>query len=408
MNLFLPSLIYRRASAALLLLTAGSWLVAAEDFCLNCHDHQKQREQFLGSAHAQAGVICRDCHGGDAKAKDETAHLAADFQRPDNKKAIAAMCARCHSDVRRMNPYGLSTDQLDHYKTSKHGEQLFGKNDQKVAVCTDCHGVHNILKARSPQSPTHPSNIPRTCGHCHSNATLMAGYKLRSDVVEQYQTSHHAHLLQKGDLSAPTCVTCHGNHGARPPGVAEVSQVCGKCHVRQAELFGKSPHAEPAALGLFGGCISCHGNHGIQKASLDLFAEACVKCHAKDAKQLGVRDQIAGLLRQTTTDYESAAAKVREATRRGLATDDEQLQLQEAHTQLTQLEALQHTLAISLLQPVAVRAETAVKETLKGVAWLENVENWKRRALIPIWAFLVVMAGLFAAKRRQIDKREGK
>lgn len=308
-----------------------------------------------------------------------------------------------------MNPYGLPTDQLDRYKTSKHGEQLFGSNDQKVAVCTDCHGVHSIFKVRSPQSPTHPANIPRTCGRCHSDAKLMAQYKLPSDVVEQYNTSYHAHLLlQKGDLSAPTCVTCHGNHGARPPGVAEVSQVCGKCHVRQVELFGKSPHAEAAAAGLFGGCISCHGNHGIRKASLNLFAEACVKCHAKDAKPLAVRDQLAGLLRHATADYESATAKVREATLRGLSTDDEALQLQEAHTQLTQLEALQHTLTLATLKPVAERAESTVKETLKGIAWLEHIENWKRGALIPVWVFLVAMAALFALKRRQIDKHDDK
>jgi cytochrome c553 len=25
----------------------------------------------------------------------------------------------------------------------------------------------------------------------------------------------------RGDLSAPTCSTCHGNHGATPPGVAQ-------------------------------------------------------------------------------------------------------------------------------------------------------------------------------------------
>ena len=237
----------------------------------------------------------------------------------------------------------------------------------------------------------------------------MAEYKLPADVVEKYKTSYHAHLvLDKGDLSAPTCVTCHGNHGARPPGVAEVEQVCGKCHVRQRELYEKSPHAEVAAAGGFPGCIGCHGNHAIQKASVSLFAQACVKCHSTDPKQLAVRDEIAGLLQRANADYNAAAAKVREATLRGLATDDEQLLLQEAHTQLTQLEALQHTLTPATLKPVTERAESAVQETLKGVTLLEHVENWKRGALVPVWVFLVVMAVLFAAKRRQIEKRKEK
>jgi Cytochrome c3 len=397
-------------SALLCPVAALAWLAqpvfSAEEGCVNCH--QKQQQLFAPSAHAEAGVRCHDCHGGDPKAKDKTAHAAKDFQRPDSKRAIAELCAHCHSDVRRMNPYGLPTDQLERYKTSKHGEQLFGHNDSKVAVCTDCHGVHDIFKARAPQSPTHPANVPRTCGRCHSDEKLMAEYKLPANVVAEYKTSYHAHLvLDKGDLSAPTCVTCHGNHGARPPGVAEVEQVCGKCHVRQRELYEKSPHAEVAAAGGFPGCIGCHGNHAIQKASPSLFAKACVQCHEKtDHKQLAVRDELAGILQKANADYNAAAAKVREATLRGLATDEEQLQLQEAHTQLTQLEALQHTLTPATVKPVADRAENAVQETLKGVAWLERVENWKRGALVPVWVFLLAMAGLCAAKRRQIKRRD--
>ena len=97
-----------------------------------------------------------DCHGGDPKANDETAHATDNFKRPDNKRGIAELCASCHSDVRRMNPYGLPTDQLDRYKTSKHGEQLFEHNDQNVAGCTDCHGVHDILSVEGTGQPHLP------------------------------------------------------------------------------------------------------------------------------------------------------------------------------------------------------------------------------------------------------------
>ena len=94
----------------------------------------------------------RGFHGGDPKATDETAHATDNFKRPDNKKAIAELCASCHSDVRRMNPYGLPTDQL-RVQDSKHGEQLFEHNDQNVAVCIDCHGVHDILAPQSTGQP---------------------------------------------------------------------------------------------------------------------------------------------------------------------------------------------------------------------------------------------------------------
>jgi predicted CXXCH cytochrome family protein len=345
--------------------------------------------QLAVSIHAQ--LKCADCHA---------VHAAA---FPD-KRAIAELCASCHADVRKMNPYGLPTDQLERYKTSKHGEQLFGHDDQKVAVCTDCHGVHDILKAKSPQARTYPSNVPATCGRCHSDDKLMSQYKLPADVVDQYRTSYHAHMvLEKGDLSAPTCVTCHGNHGATPPGTVEVGQVCGKCHGRQRDLFEKSPHAEPAKAGLFNECVSCHGNHAIQKASVELFGKACVQCHASDPKQLALRDQIVGMIESSKGTYDRAKLRVDDATVRGLATEDEQLLLQEAKTQITQLEAVQHVLKLEELRPAATHAEDIVAEILRDVNHLEVVERWKRHALVPIWIFLGVMAVIFWAKRRQLS-----
>ena len=387
---------------ALVLLVAVMAAPAAEISCLKCHG--KEQGLYAQSAHAQAGLTCVDCHGGDPKVNDETAHATDNFKRPDNKRGIAELCASCHSDVRRMNPYGLPTDQLDRYKTSKHGEQLFEHNDQNVAVCTDCHGVHDILSSKAPASRTCPTNVPQTCSRCHSDAKLMAQYQLPADVVTQYKTSYHAQLLfEKGDLSAPTCVTCHGNHGATPPGTKEVGQVCGKCHIRQRELFEKSPHAEAAAAGLFSECVSCHGNHGIQKASLALFDESCVHCHANDPKQLGVRDAVAGLIRKEQSAYGHAAATVHDATVRGLATDDDQLLLQEAKTQVTQLEALQHTLSLEQLKPVAAHSGEILNQAITDISGMERFEHWKRLALGPIWGFLMVMAVLFWAKRRRLE-----
>ena len=53
-----------------------------------------------------------------------------------------------------------------------------------------------------------------------------------------YQKSVHYAALTKGnDLSAPTCNDCHGNHGAAPPGVGSVANVCGTCHAVFAQKF---------------------------------------------------------------------------------------------------------------------------------------------------------------------------
>jgi hypothetical protein len=91
---------------------------------------------------------------------------------------------------------------------------------------------------------------------------------------------------------------------------------------------------------------------------------------------------------------------------RGLATEDDQLLLQEAKTQVTQLEALQHTLSLEQLKPVAGHSEEIVDQTLADIAGLERFERWKRLALTPIWAFLALMAVVFWFKRWQIEHRD--
>jgi len=288
---------------------------------------------------------------------------------------------------------------------------LFEHGDQKVAVCTDCHGAHDILKVNSPQSRTYAPHIPDTCGRCHSDAKLMGQYKLPADVVEKYKSSYHAEMLyKKGDLSAPTCVTCHGNHGAVPPGAAVVGQVCGKCHIRQRELFDQSAHAPLVQQKKFDACVSCHGNHAIQKAWVGLYEQACTPCHAKDkdAKALALRDRLSGLLGSEKGAYERAAARVHEATVQGLPTEDEQIALQEANTAVKQLEVLQHALSTEALKPVAAQGEKIVTDALAEISRLRQIERWKRLALIPIWAFLGMMAVVFWAKRRQIEHRSGR
>ena len=90
----------------------------------------------------------------------------------------------------------------------------------------------------------------------------------------------------------------------------------------------------------------------------------------------------------------------------GLATEDQQLLLQEAKTQLTQLEALQHTLMPQQMQPVAARADGIVKATLAGIDGLERSERWKHWALAVCWGFMLLMAVIFWLKRRELGPKE--
>ena len=120
----------------------------------------------------------------------------------------------------------------------------------------------------------------------------MKMYKIPTDQFEKYSSSvHGVALLQKHDVGAPACNSCHGNHAATPPGVESISKVCGTCHALNAELFSSSPHKRAFDQQNLPECETCHGNHEIIVASdklLGVTPEAvCSRCHSNEKNQKG-------------------------------------------------------------------------------------------------------------------------
>jgi len=282
---------------------------------------------MASDVHAKYGLSCHDCHGGNpdpALAEDMEAAMSptapVPFRGAPKRGEVPAFCGRCHSDVAFMKRYQPDprVDQEREYASSKHGE-LLAKGDTKVAVCVDCHGVHGIRPPDDPASPVYPLHVAETCAKCHADPKHMAGYTLAdgrplpTDQYESWKTSvHAADMHERSDLSAPTCNDCHGNHGAKPPGLGSLSFVCGQCHAREAELFRKSakskdfeahnellasagpegcrscheapePQASLTGLHQFTECTTCHGNHGIVKPRVTMLAPLpavpCALCH---------------------------------------------------------------------------------------------------------------------------------
>jgi predicted CXXCH cytochrome family protein len=271
--------------------------LAAADTCMECHsvlegNLQAPAKNFAGDIHARYGFSCADCHGGDRNATDPEASMskARGFVGKIPRTAVPERCARCHSDAALMQKYKprQRVDQMTQYKTSVHGKRL-ATGDTAVANCVDCHSVHGIREVRDPLSPVHPLRLPETCARCHADPAHMAKYNLPTNQFAGYRKSVHWEALAKrGELSAPTCASCHGNHGARPPEVQSVAAVCGTCHVMMEDLYKKSPH-EPVFVAMgAGGCVVCHSNHEIHSPNTGMLAgpnAVCSQCH--DAMSTG-------------------------------------------------------------------------------------------------------------------------
>jgi predicted CXXCH cytochrome family protein len=258
-------------------------------------------KELVSDVHFRRGLSCAGCHGGDPRDEDMADEIYERWpeapERYQDRTWIPGFCASCHADpifMRRFNP-ALPTDQYAKYKESRHGQRLFGEGDSKAAQCVSCHGVHGIRGSKSPRSSVYPQTIPSTCGECHADDEYMADYlgtngePLATDQLEKFETSVHGRaLLDRGDLGAPACNDCHGNHAAMPPEISSIAQVCRACHAGNGELFDGSKHKRAFERHGWPECERCHGNHAIDEADDSMLSESsnplCYECHREYAE----------------------------------------------------------------------------------------------------------------------------
>jgi hypothetical protein len=392
---------------------------APQDNCAACH-LQTGDERLAGPAkefpqdiHASKGFGCVSCHGGDAR---ETGMEAMDPRKgyigKPSRQQVIQVCGRCHSDagfMKRYNP-SLRVDQVAEYATSVHGRRLRELADTKVATCVSCHPAHTIRPPSDPKSSVHPLHVAGTCGRCHADAKYMTGYKIPTDQLEKYKTSVHWNAMSaKGDLSAPTCNDCHGNHGAAPPGVQWVGNVCGQCHTVQADLFRKSVHAKAFTEMGTPGCATCHENHGIHAAGdhmLGLGDKAvCATCHAPDDPGGKRAAEMRTLIDSLAGEEGKAHDILLQAERAGMEVSQAQFDLNGAKDSLVKARAAVHAFTVEAVkQDVEAGLSVAAKAYARGVRAMDEL-GFRRKGLgVSLVVILAVIVGL-VVKIRQLERR---
>ena len=264
--------------------------------CSQCH--RVEADIYLKSDHGQAihkGVAeaasCRDCHG--------SAHELLNYRNtasPVYRSNLPGTCGRCHGKTADMDKFHLrERSPIVSYEASVHGIAVLQKKEINAAVCTDCHGSHDLHKSTNPASKLNWQRVPTTCGKCHEN------------VEQTYRRSVHGAAVKSGVRDAPVCTDCHGEHSITAVKLASsrvspanIPDTCGQCHaatriIAQYRLppnvfstYSQSFHG----LALQGGnltaanCSSCHGIHDILPASDAQssinpanLAQTCGKCH---------------------------------------------------------------------------------------------------------------------------------
>ncbi len=384
-----------------------------ESSCIACHSQLDDElrapvSAFTADVHSDIGLGCQDCHGGNPE--EEEIDLAKDksFKGAPTRREIPLFCGGCHADGARMRAYNpaLRTDQLSQYETSRHG-QLLETGDTKTAVCTDCHGVHGILSAKLPKSSTFPWEIAKTCGRCHSDPVYMEHYRIPTDQVDDYKASVHASaLMDKKDLSAPTCNDCHGNHGAYPPDVNSVASICRRCHPSTGELFIKSPHKKAYDDMGVGECEACHGNHKISRPTTEMIGTSegatCTQCHDADSRGFEAAAEIRRILDGFEAEFTSTEDLLKVAKRKGVEVSDAEYGLREVNTFLVSVKNLTHGLDTAEIAKTAAEGEAALSEVRKAGEKALHEARFRRQGLAVTTAFLVLLAVALALKVRKM------
>ncbi|HYV24352.1 MAG TPA: cytochrome b/b6 domain-containing protein [Pyrinomonadaceae bacterium] len=270
--------------------------------------HNEPHNGYDHSFHAQAkqngakAAACRDCHtrNGDLS----TMLPASDPKSTINRANIAETCGRCHGDKSVMQGSGISNQVFLSYRESVHAKAI-ARGNMSAAVCTDCHNAHDIQPAANQKSSIAQVNIPNTCGkchrteanefiesvhgqavvrgvsrapvctdchgihnivlpfdgnskqattavgtdscaNCHEGVTLTKEFGVASGRVASYKDSYHGLASQMGSKVVANCASCHGVHNILPSSDSRsminsghLQQTCGQCHVGASENFTK-------------------------------------------------------------------------------------------------------------------------------------------------------------------------
>ena len=151
MNLCLQLAVMLAFAAACFQPIAATAEESAEPVCIQCHSKMPEKfskpvKLWQGSIHAETGISCNGCHGGDPKDAANAMSPARGFLGAPKEPAIPAFCGRCHVGV------------MKDYLASAHGRML-GKGGP---TCVTCHSNHQVVKASLELINE------KNCSRCHT------------------------------------------------------------------------------------------------------------------------------------------------------------------------------------------------------------------------------------------------
>jgi predicted CXXCH cytochrome family protein len=231
-----------------------------------------------------------------------------------------------------------------------------------------------------------------------------SGSPLPTDQGEKFKASvHYQAMVSRNDLSAPTCNDCHGNHGAAPPGVDAIANVCGTCHTVFASKFALSTHAAIFERG----CVECHNNHDIAKPTDEMLGTGqgalCTTCHSEgDNGHKAATAMRAGIdtLKAAIGHSQEQVERVENA---GIEMGDHALALREANNHLTLARTEMHAFDPAVVQTVLTEGLGITARVDEAAAAAQGEISYRRTGLGISLAFIVLVVIALQLKIRTLE-----
>jgi len=241
----------------------------------------------------------------------------------------------------------------------------------------------------------------------------MKGTGLPTTQLAEYRQSVHGKaLLEKRETSAPSCNDCHGNHGAAPPNVASISNVCGTCHALNADLFRQSRHNEEFKRLGKPECETCHGNHGVKPATLELLTmdagAPCASCHSESKAPEGYRaaTTMRVLLDSLMETVALAEKRLDAAEQKGMEIDDVRFSLRDARQARLQSRTAVHAFSLEKFREVVDPGLAIARQALADADGANEEYYYRRHGLAVVTLFITLTIVLLALYIRRVEKRQ--
>ncbi len=249
--------------------------------CYDCHDDPSitlERNGITVPLTVKRFTLPRSVHG---KLKCVDCHEDFDpFEIPHKAKMTKVNCMSCHQnpvEIHKFHPQMLGAT---------------GTGGSADINCKGCHGTHEVVSKKSPNSEFHFTKSTEFCGRCHPK------------IMQEHLISEHFVEVSHENPNAPTCIYCHSKPITKRHLLDKVQlklnqeKLCLDCHLKHPDNkskfaktlvdYSKSVHGIAITRGNANAavCVDCHGAHRLEKASVPTSSihknnvhNVCGKCH---------------------------------------------------------------------------------------------------------------------------------